>query len=139
VEDEMANRNIRIIEDDAHLRTILARALERGGHSVRLAGTLAEARSALAVAAPEVLLLDVDLPDGAGWELLDEPGPACDGAVVVMSAGQPSRRRMQQCQPTCFLGKPFAIETLLEIVDRAGATEEGEPGTADALAGAERP
>ena len=52
-----------------------------------------------------------------------------------MSAGQPSRRRMEQCRPACFLGKPFAIDTLLAIVDRVGAAEDGEPGAADALTG----
>jgi two-component system nitrogen regulation response regulator GlnG len=134
----MANRSILIVEDDAHLRTILARALERGGHSVRATGTLAQARAALAATTPEVLLLDIDLPDGAGWELLDDQAPPGAGAVVVMSAGQPSRRRMQQYQSACFLGKPFAIDTLLEVVERMGASEHEGLGAADALAGAER-
>jgi DNA-binding NtrC family response regulator len=134
----MANRSILIVEDDARLQTVLARALERGGHSVRAAGTLAEARAALAAAAPEILLLDVDLPDGSGWELLEDSGPAAYGAVVVMSAGQPSRRRMQQVQPDCFLSKPFAIDTLLEVIDRAGAPEAAGPGDTDALAASRR-
>jgi DNA-binding response OmpR family regulator len=132
----MAYRSILIVEDDARLRSILARALERTGHSVQPVGTLAEARAALAAAAPDVLLLDIDLPDGSGWELLDDPERG-GSAVVVMSAGQPSRRRLEQWRPSCFLGKPFAIDTLLAVIDRAGA--EGEPGAADATTGASRP
>jgi two-component system nitrogen regulation response regulator GlnG len=112
--------DVLIVEDDRRLSEILARALERRGHPVRLAGSVAAARAALNQARPSVLLLDIDLPDGTGWELLRE-GDAVSAPtrVIVMSAGQPARRRMEQFHPFCFLSKPFAIDTLLGLIEQA--------------------
>jgi DNA-binding NtrC family response regulator len=120
----MAGRGILVVEDDRRLGTVLVRALERHGYAVRLAGSLAEARAALAVTTPDVILLDVDLPDGTGWELLDgTTGSDRASIVIVMSAGQPARRRLAQYQPYCFLSKPFAIDTLLELIEHADSIE----------------
>ena len=41
---------------------------------------------------------------------------------------------MEQLRPDCFLSKPFAIDTLLEVIDRAGAPAGAGPEDADALA-----
>jgi DNA-binding response OmpR family regulator len=111
----MGGRAILIVEDDARLGGILLRALERRGHTVRLVTSVADAQRALAAGRPDALLLDIDLPDGTGWELLD--GFAAAGSVIVMSAGQPARRRLDEFQPMCFLSKPFAIDTLLALVE----------------------
>lgn len=115
------DRTVLIVEDDLWLGGILVRSLERLGLRADLAATLAEARNALAGMTPDILLLDVDLPDGAGWELLRERQAPVAGAVIVMSAGQPARRRLAEFQPYCFLGKPFALDALLTIIDQAGA------------------
>jgi DNA-binding response OmpR family regulator len=52
-----------VVEDDRNLRDALAETLEDEGHDVRRAATLAEARAALKDASPDVLVLDLMLPD----------------------------------------------------------------------------
>jgi DNA-binding NtrC family response regulator len=124
--------NVLIVEDDRRLGEILARALERRGHSVRLADSVAAARAALNQERPCVLLLDIDLPDATGWEVLrDGLAVSAPTRVIVMSAGQAARRRMEQFHPFCFLSKPFAIDTLLGLIEQAEA--EGASGS-DTLA-----
>jgi DNA-binding response OmpR family regulator len=118
----MAARTVLIVEDDDRLGHVVQRSLERAGHSVRLVATGAAARVALAEARPEVLLLDVDLPDGTGWEVLRER-PDAAGVIVVMSAGQPARRRLEEFRSACFLGKPFAIDALLDLIARGDAMD----------------
>jgi DNA-binding response OmpR family regulator len=120
----MAGQRVLIVEDDSRLGEILSRALTRRGHAVRLVGLVAEGREAMGQWPPDVLLLDIDLPDGAGWELLRDSETATERAVVVvMSAGQPARRRIEQFRPFCVLTKPFAIDTLLGVIERAGEAE----------------
>ena len=59
-----------IVEDEEDLAFLLGRNLESAGYRVVTCGTLSAARSALAAESPEVLLLDVNLPDGSGFDLL---------------------------------------------------------------------
>jgi DNA-binding NarL/FixJ family response regulator len=64
--------SILLVEDDAPTSWRLQDALGQSGYQVRAASTLAEARAALAEAAPTVLLTDLQLPDGHGVELIRE-------------------------------------------------------------------
>ena len=64
--------NILLVEDDAPTSWRLQDALTKAGYQVRSAGTLTEARAALAESAPKVLLTDLQLPDGHGVDLIRE-------------------------------------------------------------------
>ena len=64
--------SVLLVEDDAPTAWRLQDALAKAGYQVRTAGTLAEARAALAEHAPKVLLTDLQLPDGHGVELIRE-------------------------------------------------------------------
>jgi len=55
---------------------------------VSVAGSLAAARAEIATTVPDILLVDIQLPDGSGLELLDVLGPAA--AEVVLITGQAS-------------------------------------------------
>lgn len=72
---------ILLVEDDRNLREALAETLSDEGHDVVTASTLAEARGHLATAAPEVVVLDLMLPDGDGSTLCRE----------VKASGAPTR------------------------------------------------
>ena len=68
-----AMRNVLLVEDEKAIlianKTILER---RGGYKVRLAESLAEARQCLEQSIPDIILLDIMLPDGNGLDLLCE-------------------------------------------------------------------
>ena len=59
-----------IVEDEAGLSQGLARAFERDGYAVRVLDRLGEVRGALAQERPDVVLLDIRLPDGDGLAAL---------------------------------------------------------------------
>ena len=78
---------ILLVEDDAPTCWRLQDALVKAGYEVRSAGTLGEARSALAGGAPRVLLTDLRLPDGHGIELIREMRQRFpDTEIMVISA-----------------------------------------------------
>jgi len=64
--------SVALVEDDAHSQAAFQHALARAAdmHLLSVSGTLAQARQALATAAPDVLLVDIGLPDGSGIDLI---------------------------------------------------------------------
>ena len=61
-----------LVEDEASIAEPFSHALEREGFLPTLAGSLAEARRALEDVKPDIVLLDLMLPDGDGRELARE-------------------------------------------------------------------
>jgi DNA-binding response OmpR family regulator len=116
-----AVKRVLLVEDEERLRGVLARFLRARGHTVREARTAAEAEVALDRDAAQVLLLDVNLPDRTGWDVLrwmrgrdpDWRRPC----VVVLSATPPSPKRLAQFTPDAVLNKPFPIDALGRLVE----------------------
>ncbi|MCP3473832.1 response regulator transcription factor [Bradyrhizobium sp. CCGUVB1N3] len=78
---------ILLVEDDAPTCWRLQDALVKAGYEVRTAGTLGQARQAMAARAPAVLLTDLRLPDGHGIELIRETRQRFpDTEIMVISA-----------------------------------------------------
>ncbi len=84
--------DILIIEDDPGFGELLLMHLEDLGHTVRLAGSLAEGRHQYRQATPEAVLLDQQLPDGLGTQLLMEIGDQADSPPVIMISGVSDNR-----------------------------------------------
>jgi DNA-binding NtrC family response regulator len=77
-----------IVDDDVEILTVLREVVEREGFVVTPAPSLAAARETIAATAPDIVLADIQLPDGSGLELLEGLGPA--GPEVVLITGQAS-------------------------------------------------
>lgn len=108
-----------IVEDDYHVATIHAayvrrvRGFEVAGH----ASTLATARSEIARLSPDLVLLDLYLPDGHGLDLLREMLERADRPdVLVISAARDmaSVRAAMQLGTVHYLVKPFRFAQLEE-------------------------
>ena len=125
----LASGQILLVEDEAHLRLVLARVLEATGYGVRAVGTVAEAVAQVTRACPDILVLDVNLPDGTGWGVLRQiaaQGIACATLpTIVISAGQVAPTRMAEFQPWAFLPKPFPVAALQRLVAAALETKGG--------------
>ncbi len=112
---------ILVLDDDALLRSLLSDRLTNEGYRVETAETLAAARELLAEERPDVAILDVQLPDGSGTDLLDElkeRGPI--PAIVVTAHGTiPLAVEALQRGAHDFLEKPFTMERLSATVAAA--------------------
>ena len=78
-----------IVDDHPNTLLSLAELVERHGFSTARAQSLADARRQLQEKPPDVVLLDLHLPDGDGMNLLDDLDPASSPAVVLIT-GQAS-------------------------------------------------
>ncbi|MFG6136668.1 sigma-54-dependent transcriptional regulator [Halomonas sp. B23F22_10] len=114
-----------IIEDTVSLALTFAGQLEAAGCTVEMADSGAEARQQLTRSPRpfDVILLDLNLPDGDGLELLEStPQMARDASVVVITADGSISRAIQAMRSGAydFLVKPVAPERLTTTVVRAG-------------------
>jgi DNA-binding response OmpR family regulator len=113
----MAYRRILLVEDEATLRSIIVRNLTARGCEVREAATAAEAIAELERALPELLLLDINLPDRSGWDVLRELRERrLEVPTAVVSAVRVSHERLEEFGPLGYLPKPFPLEALLRLV-----------------------
>lgn len=123
----MTYGNILIVEDELPLRRIIARNLTNRGHSVREATTAAEAINALREGRPDLLLLDINLPDLTGWDVLrDLRQRGVEVPTIIVSAVRVSQKRLTEFRPLAYLPKPFPIEALLRLVEQEDAPTERE-------------
>jgi two-component system response regulator RegX3 len=82
----MTRRMILIVEDEDSIAEPLATALEREGYSTSIAGTAEAALEAVRTESPDLVLLDVMLPDGDGREILKEIRASSKTPVIMVSA-----------------------------------------------------
>jgi two-component system, OmpR family, response regulator len=107
--------DVLVVDDSPELLDLVRRALERDGHGVRTAATVADARTELQLATPDVLVLDVELPDGSGVELcraLRGAGSRVPILVLTAHGEVPQRVAGLDAGADDFLAKPFAVAEL---------------------------
>jgi len=113
-------KNVLIVEDDAILRRAMRVILNQRGLDVREAASRETAIRTLAATEPDLLVLDLMLPDGSGADVLREARRrACSVPTVVISAARPHPGFLDDLGPLSFLAKPFRIEALLDLVGKA--------------------
>ena len=120
--DGRQTSRVLVVEDDAQLRRIITINLRAYGHTVREAADVAQALAALAVEAPDLLVLDVNLPDGTGWDVLREADLPAQVQVLVLTAVPVSPRRLAEYRPVTYLPKPFPLEALLRLAESSSRT-----------------
>jgi two-component system, NtrC family, response regulator AtoC len=111
-----------IIEDETVLARNLGKAFSRRGFTVCEAGTIAEGLRAVEEARPEVVLMDLRLPDGSGLDALPRVLAADpDVAVIMMTAYGSVADAVQAMQHGArdFVLKPFNLDEIRLRVERA--------------------
>ena len=135
-------RDVLVVEDDVAFREVISRNLRSRGMEVREAASVRGALRELMSRQPDLLFLDINLPDQTGWDLLREARRrGMDIPTVVLSAVQATPSRLEEFKPLAYLPKPCPIEALLRLAtgtleseSGAGLSEDGQkpfpPGAA---------
>ena len=118
---DLTGLRVLLVEDEAMLRRRIAAQLERLGAEVAAAEDLRSARKLLAAGGFDFALLDVNLPDGLGTDLLKEQAFSPDTGVVVLTAhgavgGAVEAMRLGALD---YLLKPFDADQLALVIERA--------------------
>jgi CheY-like chemotaxis protein len=114
---------ILVVDDEPDLRLLVRMTLEGNGYDVEEASTAAEAITQALAVRPRLILLDIRLPDGEGFEVLKtlkSIPELADTPVVMMSAhsSPPTLRKAEVIGSHDYLIKPFKQAALLAIVEK---------------------
>ena len=114
---------ILLIEDESALADVLARNLRARGHDPVVAGSAEAALEEIERALPDALIVDVNLPDLTGWDVLRRmtAGQRALVRVIVISAAPISQKRIEEFNPDAALQKPFPIDALMRALLREPA------------------
>ncbi len=113
---------ILVVDDDADIRLLLRIELTAEHHQIVEAADGAQALTAMAAEAPDLVLLDMMMPVMDGWRFCEEKRrrPELDKIpLAVMSAAANLRRGLGPCTPQAVLPKPFLLDDLLRSIDTA--------------------
>ena len=122
-----ATRAMRVllVEDHEDTRRILARLISAWGHALTIATNVAEACQALDEGIFDVVLSDIGLPDGSGFDVIAQLRKTTATPAVAMS-GYGMESDLARAHAAGFnehLVKPVSAETLKELLARLGGRE----------------
>lgn len=110
--------SILIVEDESYIKKVLETALAAGGYRTISAVTGAQARSAISSHMPDMVLLDLGLPDMDGVKLLKELRQWSAMPVIVVSARSTERDKILALDNGAddYITKPFSAPELLSRI-----------------------
>jgi two-component system, OmpR family, KDP operon response regulator KdpE len=123
----VAGSRILVVDDEVELRRALKRALEGHGYVVREAGDGAAALSEFAAFKPDVVLLDLMLPDMTGVEVCQKLRETAETPIIVLSVVDDEQSKIAALDHGAddYLTKPFGTGELLarlRVALRRGST-----------------
>ena len=130
--------NILIVDDDERVRRLLARYLTREGYGVREAGSGEEMRSRLDAMRPDLVILDLGLPDENGLNLARELRSGSDIPIIMVTGKSDTVDKIVGLELGAddYVTKPFDERELLArvrtVLRRAAARSESAPDASSA-------
>jgi len=131
----MNTRRILIVDDEPELRSMLRQYLSREGYDVAEAVTGRTALDTVSSSEPDLVLLDVGLPDIDGFEVLREIRASCDVPVIMLTARDDEVDRVVGLSVGAddYVVKPFSPRELVAriqaVLRRGGGSERGADET----------
>jgi DNA-binding response OmpR family regulator len=135
VDTQLARSDVLIVDDDPGIRTLIAKILKRAGYTCGSVASGADAIPAIESEKPDVVLLDLMLPQLSGVEvlaLLRERKPDMLPRIIILTAAsQSDLRRVEPFRKEVFrlIRKPFDIGELTDAIrecsGRTPATVQG--------------
>jgi len=120
-----------LVDDDAALRALVRATFDEVHVEIDEAGSVAEARTAVARNLPDVVVLDVRMPGESGVELARElkagRQTAATRIVLLTGSHEGAARLAQEAGADAFLTKPFSPLQLLVLVERFGGRRRAMP------------
>ena len=117
-----------IIEDEADLATIFSEALKTGGFTTEVISDGAEAMARLDDISPDIIILDLHLPNVGGREILTRirANPEMEKIKVLVTTADSQLAEMIEPQADLVLLKPISFLQLQTLAKRLGAQVRAE-------------
>jgi len=118
--------DVLVVDDDPNFLSGLTEMVSKEGFATTTAGSLQEARQKLKESTPDMVLLDVDLPDGSGMELLKEIGanPLTNVVIITGHATIDAAVEAMQMGASNYLTKPIDFARVKALLVGVAQTRE---------------
>ena len=119
-----------VVDDEAAIMRFLKPALEANDYEMTSVGTVADAIKRIAAHAPDIVLLDLGLPDGDGKEVIKRAREWSDVPIIVLSARERETEKIESLDLGAddYVNKPFGIgELLARIRAVTRSRNQGKP------------
>ena len=125
----MSGRRILVVDDDRDIRKLVAELLRRRGHDVTEAENGRAGLRALHASPPDLVLLDVSMPDLDGWQTLERIRDLTDVPVLMLTARGDELERVRGLQAGAddYVTKPFGRQELVARVQALLRRAERRP------------
>jgi two-component system, OmpR family, response regulator RegX3 len=126
-------RTILMVEDETSITEPLAEALDREGFATRVAGTVADALVEAAAELPDLVLLDVQLPDGSGYDVARRLRESSKVPIIMLTARGEETDRIVGLELGAddYIVKPFSAREVAAriraVLRRAGEAVAEQP------------
>lgn len=112
--------HVLIVDDDVEVAEAAAGLIAARGFTVAMTHTLRDARRQMALQTPDLILLDLHLPDGSGLDLFDDPALLANSQVVLITGHASLQTSIQALRlgAADYLLKPVSISQLHGILSR---------------------
>ena len=110
---------ILIVEDDRQAASYLYKSIKSWGHEIEIAESCREALIKIEEGVFHIILLDIFLPDGHGYNLIPKIKEMLPDAYIISMTGENSKEleaKVRGCGITYYLIKPFEIQYLESII-----------------------
>lgn len=127
------NKHALIVEDDINTATALGRVMKLLHFSISVATSLKEARVKISERIPDIVLLDLSLPDGSGLEFMLQMKDTHKSRFVVITGNQSQLAAVESLRADAddFLVKPVSLSDLKNTIARSvGKLEESTQSSA---------
>jgi len=107
--------SVLVVDDEPAILRFLKPALTAGGYDVATAGSVTEAVKAIAARPPDIVVLDLGLPDGDGKNVIRKVREWSDVPIIVLSAREREAEKIEAFDLGAddYVNKPFGIGELL--------------------------
>jgi two-component system KDP operon response regulator KdpE len=110
-----AKVQVLVVDDEAAIMRFLKPALEANDYEMTSVGTVVDAIKRIAARAPDIVLLDLGLPDGDGKEVIKKAREWSDVPIIVLSARERETEKIESFDLGAddYVNKPFNVGELL--------------------------
>ena len=133
----MEKKRVLVVDDDPWLVKGIETCLSKRGHDVKALHNGVDAVKCLFEERPDLMVLDIRLPDCDGWflaKLLEKLELAERVPLIVISVLEPDRGKVAEARPYAYIQKPFDMGHLMQVVEK-GLVGEGQFADARHAAG----
>lgn len=121
--------HVLVVDDDPNTREALADIVADEGLSVASAASVRDARSQICLQPPDVLLVDLNLPDGSGMDLFEDMEVSRNADIVLITgdASVESAVKALRLGAADYLTKPVSFKRLKSVLSRLACTADLAP------------